>query len=549
MGGVGAALAERAGHDDEPRGAAGVVVGCGGDSCTRARRGRTPARGDDGSACHSAQVPGSYARVRMARATHIVEVVDYEPSWPDRFHQRSTEIVSALNEPRARVEHIGSTAVPGLAAKPVIDVLVTMPTAAALDAAVPALESIGYAYTQRYEDVDVLGDEALASRRFLHLGEHAQRDVNVHVFLEGDPEAERHIAFRDWLREHPEDRDAYAALKRSLAKGSRTVDDYTVAKTAFVHDVEAKAAEERAQRSGRIVEWSAVVAASPLEVYELLRTPDGLRTWYPNAVETEAGGTELVMRFDEEYGYRRVTRCTVEHDQPGEGLTWHWRSQERTYDGQLVAQTPALQAGARWADANLDGALRARWRLLPEPGGGARVLLSEEGYGDDARWDHTLIERAAWWQYYLGARLPQAAGAGTGAGFDVEVGIGVAPTVVWRALLAPEEQARWLPDALRLPARAGATFVGYAAGGAVRGTVQTIQRPRRIRLSWAAPGALGTRVELAVTPGDEHCSTRLRLRHDAWPADGGPGQIMRRTARAWEQWLSQLARHLEEHPW
>jgi GrpB-like predicted nucleotidyltransferase (UPF0157 family) len=505
----------------------------------------------------------------MTSPAPTIEVVPYDEAWPARFEARARHVEGALAGCRARVEHVGSTSVPGLPAKPTIDLLVVVPTLGDADRAAALLQAAGYGYVAEYERRDLYGDDCLPSRRFLYLGERPSREANLHVFTEGDPEGERHLAFRDWLREHPQDRDAYAALKQGLAaQHGADVDAYTEAKTDFIRAIESRAAAEASRAGGRVVEWSSIVAAAPQEVYDLVRSPTSLATWYANsASETEAGtGPEaeveggpgahaagsavLRLGFNEEYGYRRVVQCAVELEQPAERLEWRWLSQHRTFDGQLVAQAPAVQAGARWADANMAGQLGVDWRFLPEPGGGTRVLLRGHGYGHDTRWDHTLIEHAAWWQHYLGERLPGVAGGRAEQGqYELDLATSAPPGRVWRALVSQAEQSCWLPEGLRLPDRSGAVFAARWAGGQVRASVQTLMRQRCVRVAWHAPGVLGTTLELGMRRDRAGGGTRLTLRHGGWPADGGPGEMMQATARHWERALERLAGHLGQHPW
>jgi len=163
-----------------------------------------------------------------------VLVVDPDPGWPDLFEQDRAAITSALGATALAVEHVGSTSVPGLPAKPVIDVLLLVPDSADEPAYLPALLAAGYHL--RVREPDWL-EHRVVARRVADADPH---DVNVHVFSPGaaDREVARMRMFRDWLRTHPEDRDRYAATKRQLASRPwRYVQDYADAKTEVVEAI------------------------------------------------------------------------------------------------------------------------------------------------------------------------------------------------------------------------------------------------------------------------------------------------------------------------
>jgi GrpB-like predicted nucleotidyltransferase (UPF0157 family) len=167
-----------------------------------------------------------------------VVVVDPDPVWPDLFEQERAVISSALGFTALSVEHVGSTSVPGLPAKPVIDVLLLVPDSADEPAYLPALLAAGYHL--RVREPDWLEHRVVARRR----ADGNPHDVNVHVFSPGvaDREVARMRMFRDWLRSHPGDRDVYAAAKRELASRRwRYVHDYADAKTEVVEAILARA--------------------------------------------------------------------------------------------------------------------------------------------------------------------------------------------------------------------------------------------------------------------------------------------------------------------
>lgn len=156
-----------------------------------------------------------------------VEIADYDLLWPVRFAKLATQISSGLSGLSHGLEHIGSTSVPGLAAKPIIDMLLIVPDAAVEAAYLPVLQSLGYQLRVR--------EPEFYEHRMVRT---PARDVHVHVFSEGCPENERYVLFRDYLRLHPAQREAYAALKRELAqKEWADMNAYAAAKTAFVERI------------------------------------------------------------------------------------------------------------------------------------------------------------------------------------------------------------------------------------------------------------------------------------------------------------------------
>lgn len=143
---------------------------------------------------------------RTAEVTGPITIVPYDPGWPARYRREEDRVRAALGARALAVEHVGSTAVPGLAAKDRIDIDLIVADPADEDAYVPALTGAGY---------------TLATRE-PHWYEHrclwtAAHDVNLHVFGPDCDEFLRHLVFRDWLRTHPADRDRYAARKHAAA--------------------------------------------------------------------------------------------------------------------------------------------------------------------------------------------------------------------------------------------------------------------------------------------------------------------------------------------
>ena len=166
-----------------------------------------------------------------------ITLAEYDPEWPVLFDREAARIRMVLGDTAVRVEHVGSTSVPGLAAKPIIDILLAVPDSANEQAYVPALESAGYVLRSREPDW-------FEQRLF----KGPDTNINLHVFTVGAAEIDRMLLFRDWLRADDADRDAYLQVKRDLAKRSwRHVQHYADSKTAIVQQILAHAAAARQQ--------------------------------------------------------------------------------------------------------------------------------------------------------------------------------------------------------------------------------------------------------------------------------------------------------------
>jgi len=139
----------------------------------------------------------------------------------------------ALADVLLEVHHIGSTAIPGIVAKPVVDLIPVVRDLPRLDAARRKIETLGYAWW---------GEYGIAERRFCTLDDGGQRLVNAHFYAGGNPEIERHVAFRDYLRAHPEVAREYEALKvRLAAQSGNDVNTYADEKTPWIRSVESAA--------------------------------------------------------------------------------------------------------------------------------------------------------------------------------------------------------------------------------------------------------------------------------------------------------------------
>jgi GrpB-like predicted nucleotidyltransferase (UPF0157 family) len=156
-----------------------------------------------------------------------ITLAAYDPDWPRLFDREADRLRSALGTVALRVEHVGSTSVPGLMAKPVIDVLLVVPDSADEPRYAPQLEAAGYVLRIR--------EPAWFEHRLFRGPDTA---VNLHVFSAGAAEVERVLRFRDRLRDDDAARDRYQRTKRELAELTwRHVQDYAEAKTAVIDEI------------------------------------------------------------------------------------------------------------------------------------------------------------------------------------------------------------------------------------------------------------------------------------------------------------------------
>jgi GrpB-like predicted nucleotidyltransferase (UPF0157 family) len=178
------------------------------------------------------------------RAAHVgtipthdapIQLLDYTPEWAVLFISEAARVRRVLGDRVLMLEHVGSTSVPGLAAKPIIDMLLVVADSADEAAYVPAMESMGYVLRIREPDW-------YEHRLFNGPG----ADINLHVFSRGCVEIERMIRFRDWLRNNIADRMFYERTKRELAKQTwKYVQNYADAKTKVVEEIMSRALAAR----------------------------------------------------------------------------------------------------------------------------------------------------------------------------------------------------------------------------------------------------------------------------------------------------------------
>ena len=170
------------------------------------------------------------------RERREIVIADYDPEWPRRFDGERDRLAQALGAAALRIEHVGSTSVPGLAAKPIVDVLVTVADVTDESSYRPALERAGYELRVREPEHRMFRTPA--------------RDVHVHVWNERDPEVDRYLVFRDRLRESPADRAEYEQLKRSLAQREWSdMNHYADAKGPLIEEILGRAKRSHIRRA------------------------------------------------------------------------------------------------------------------------------------------------------------------------------------------------------------------------------------------------------------------------------------------------------------
>ena len=165
--------------------------------------------------------------------TRKIEVVPHDSKWSDLFEEAVQELTAVFGEDVVAAHHIGSTAIPGILAKPIIDVLLIVRDIDRIDSFNREMRRRGYLPQ---------GEFGIAGRRFFIKGSEIHRTHHIHVFEEGHMAINRHLVFRDYLRAHPDDAQAYSRLKDELAQRfPHDIDGYMAGKHDFIKEIERRA--------------------------------------------------------------------------------------------------------------------------------------------------------------------------------------------------------------------------------------------------------------------------------------------------------------------
>jgi GrpB-like predicted nucleotidyltransferase (UPF0157 family) len=170
-----------------------------------------------------------------------VSVAPYNPTWPTEFARESASIAAALGDLHVAIHHIGSTSIPGMDAKPIIDIIAVVTNIDEVDGRNAHLQALGYV---------PMGEFGIPARRFFRKDNSAgHRTHHIHAFQRGSPQIDRHLAFRDFMIAHPDYAQQYATLKRRLAAAYPTdIEAYMDGKDEFIQQIDAQAAIWRQSR-------------------------------------------------------------------------------------------------------------------------------------------------------------------------------------------------------------------------------------------------------------------------------------------------------------
>lgn len=168
----------------------------------------------------------------MSNSTENIELEPYSPSWLEKFQKEATKIREAIGEGNIiSIEHIGSTAIPGISAKPIIDIAIGVQSLETAKNFLPVLEKMGYSFWDKNPKKD---------RMFFVKGlpPNGPRTFHVHIMEASGDELPKRILFREYMRTHPEEADKYEALKKELSeKYKQDREAYTEAKSDFISNV------------------------------------------------------------------------------------------------------------------------------------------------------------------------------------------------------------------------------------------------------------------------------------------------------------------------
>lgn len=172
----------------------------------------------------------------------ILTIEPHRNSWSQDFAMEAAKIQDALSSILNVLHHIGSTAIPGIYAKPIIDILAEVKSLEAVDERVVQMQALGY---------ESMGEFGIPECRFFRKNDnHGTRKYHIHVFVHQSPHLDRHLAFRDYLMAHPDTAQAYSELKRGLIQTcAGNLEAYIDGKNAFIKNVECEALSRFAKRT------------------------------------------------------------------------------------------------------------------------------------------------------------------------------------------------------------------------------------------------------------------------------------------------------------
>ena len=225
----------------------------------------------------------------------MIEVVEYNPKWPHMFQKEAAKIQAALGDNCITVHHIGSTSVLGLSAKPIIDIVPVVYDIKAIASHNAHMQHLGY---------EVKNEYGFMMRRFFI----KPNAFHVHVFEKDNPEIERHLKFRDWMRTNPEDREAYAYLKNQLAKkNANDMNSYCFAKDEFVANIDEKAGWQgfRVVKALSEREWATLKSFRYNYYHNLLKQVDPYRDWLDDPANVHL----VLLKKTDIIGYTHVQFC------------------------------------------------------------------------------------------------------------------------------------------------------------------------------------------------------------------------------------------------
>jgi len=164
-----------------------------------------------------------------------VTIVAHDPSWEEIFREEAERLRVIFKQEVIAIHHIGSTAIPGISAKPFIDILIEVRSINRIDHYNSMMQKEGYIPK---------GENGLPGRRFFIKGDEEHRTHHVHIYEKGHADVARHLDFRDYLRTHPDEASSYSALKQELVqKFSTDIDAYQEGKSELIKELEQKAAQ------------------------------------------------------------------------------------------------------------------------------------------------------------------------------------------------------------------------------------------------------------------------------------------------------------------